>query len=46
MNYHIVFFVMEVKVTTNLVMRHPMVVKVGTGGESFATNFTLMWLLS
>ena len=31
---------------TNLIVRHPVVVEVGTGGESFTTDLTLMGLLS
>ena len=31
---------------TNLIVGHPVVVEVGTGGESFTTDLTLMGLLS
>ena len=31
---------------TNLIVRHPVVVEVGAGGESFTTDLTLMGLLS
>ena len=42
---HIDFYQIIQRVSTNLDVCHPVVIKIGAGCETLSTGFTLVWLL-